>query len=399
MIKHDQRGAVSLFIVIFTALLITVVTTGFIQIMVRNQQQASNNDLSQSAYDSAMAGVEDAKRALIRLKTCQQTSQPCAATIQTAMDGQTCDTLQEVGVVSFSNKRDADDPGRAEVKVGSEYGYNQAYTCVKVQTQTSDVSGSLNGDGASRVIALKGTGPFDQIRLSWFNQTDAGNSNNLEYIKNGYNIAERPLPPKSEWPKKMPSIMRAQLIQFVKGNINIDSFNGSNAQTLFLYPGTSVNASNGISFGEDARRSVEARNEPKASFCSDKPDQYGGYFCTMTIAVPSPQGGDASNREAYLQLAALYNDANYKIELLNAGSVVPFDGVQPIVDSTGRADSLFRRVKARLNITDGGSQLQFPDAALSVGKDVCKDFFVTNTDANYKSPATGMDCDPSISTN
>ena len=62
--QNNNRGAVSIFIVLFTALLVTIIATGFIQLMLRNQQQSVNSDLSQSAYDSALAGVEDAKRAL-----------------------------------------------------------------------------------------------------------------------------------------------------------------------------------------------------------------------------------------------------------------------------------------------------------------------------------------------
>ena len=59
--KDQQTGVVSIFAVIFSALIMSILTVSFIRLMVVDQKQASDNDLSQSAYDAALAGVEDAK--------------------------------------------------------------------------------------------------------------------------------------------------------------------------------------------------------------------------------------------------------------------------------------------------------------------------------------------------
>jgi hypothetical protein len=56
-----------------------------------------------------------------------------------------------------------------------------------------------------------------------------------------------------------------------------------------------------------------------------------------------------------------------------------FQGVQPLVDSTGRAGDLFRRVKARIEPTGG----IYPEAAIDVTNNFCKTFQVTDNIANY----------------
>lgn len=379
MSRTKQTGAVSIFIVIFTALLVTVVTTSFIQIMMRNQQQASNNDLSQSAYDSALAGVEDAKRALIRLRDCQNSGDAaCVSTVQSGLDSQECNTLETTGVVAFENGK--------EVTVGDE-ALNQAYTCVKVQTRTPNYQGTLSDDDDSSVIELKGVSAFNQIRFSWYNEADHGDGATIGYL-DPVNYPLKALPTKGDWPATMPPIMRLQLMQFERGNLSLSGFNGGNARTLFAYPGGTSDPQTG-DFNNDTRRTNNAGNVPELYYCSTAADQNGGYYCAVTINLPAQV-----SREAYLQVAAIYNKTHYQIELLNSGVLVDFDGVQPIVDATGRASDLFRRVKARISVSGSGASLQFPNAALSIGKNLCKDFYVTNDPADYQSPTGAESCDP-----
>jgi hypothetical protein len=87
-------------------------------------------------------------------------------------------------------------------------------------------------------------------------------------------------------------------------------------------------------------------------------------------------------------LSGLYNGAHFKVNLKKGGAngtPVAFNGVQPIVDSTGRANDLFRRVQARIELT---SDMTYPDAVIDLDGDLCKNFTITNDDSGYSNSAT-----------
>ena len=378
-----ERGAVSIFIVIFTALLVTIVTTSFVQIMLRNQQQASDNDLSQSAYDSAMAGVEDAKRALVRLKKCQLSpSEECSAFISqlaTGPDGWTsgCEVLGAVGIADFQSDKH-------EVMVGEE-SLNQAYTCVKIKVKTEDYEGSLSTGHQSVVVPLipadADTNDIERVRISWFKSDDlpVGQTNPT------YNTAPV-LIPYSEWDETTPPMMRTQLIQFNRGSINLDEFDEGAARTRLLYPTVIGDRPGSDNFVDDTRRLgpkslTEGGCRPNFG--------YGGYACSVEIALPPMPAGET--REAYLHLAGIYvkpQGVHYKVEMLgagvgNIGGRFLFDNVQPEVDSTGRASDLFRRVKANVDVYSDDVPDRYPEAALSA-HNICKEFFITNQRGDYE---------------
>lgn len=393
MIRKHELGGVSIFIVIFTALLLTVVTTSFVQLMIRNQQQATNNDLSQSAYDAALAGVEDAKRALVRLSQCEgDTSSACNNLRNTfRSNSQECEFLQSANVTTFED---------GEVIVGDP-DLNQAYTCVKVQLESQDVTGDLSANSGSKVIQLKAVNnrPIDKVRISWFSDKDADSQPLVQT-----DPLFESLPADAAWSEQTPSLLRAQLIQFRRGNISLNDFNPSetnsttNALTAFLYPNVDVPdggptppPTDGSAFWtSDVRLGADDnnRNIPNPVTCD--PDNGDSYYCSVTLTLPNPENGNRGNREAYLQLAALYNATHFKVELLNRDNdIIPFDGQQAVVDSTGRASALFRRVSARVSVKT--PPLNFPDAALSLEHDLCKNFTVTSREADYSSVCSAQE--------
>lgn len=389
---HRESGAVSLFVVIFATLLITIVTVSFLRLMIHDQQQANAQDLSQSAYDSAQAGVEDAKRALLRLESaCADSQAQCASLKATALSTwNECNVgLKDVVVVSGDEVKVQQTTGDASL--------DQAYSCVKINLQTNDYLGALN-ENESKLIPIVGAKTTDTIEINWYSKDDltvaTGDTYDVDLLP-----ATSPLPLFSQknWPDNRPSVMRVQLMQFGSNGFSLSDFdntvNGeSNANTVFLYP-TGVKgkvvSDQPLSMrfvDQDLRRSA-ATGQPTGVSCSGNISG-GGYACRQRIVLPTPIGG--GDRTAYIRLTPLYNAAHFSVVLRDAsGAIVPFDSVQPSVDSTGRANDYFRRVQTRVELVD--STYPYPDYAVSVSGDFCKDFSVTDDINDY---ATNSSCKP-----
>lgn len=388
--RRRQSGAVSLFIVIFAALLMTVVTVSFIQLMLKEQQQATETDLSQSAYDSAQAGVEDAKRLLLLNRACRNNTADstinCTAVENalTPVPGTSetgCDTLAKAGIVGETNNETVIQQSESD----NSAKLDQAYTCVKIGLDTDDYKGTLSAN-ESDVVPLNGEGQFDAVELNWFSRDDVSSATNdptVGFPSTGTDVS---LPPVgSRWEFNNPPLMRTQYMQ-TGSSFKLSDFddsqagNKSNANTLFLYP--SATGVPNKDFALDARRTPSGA--PQLAKCNTSFID-GEYACTTTLRLPNPIDGNTARRGAFLRLSALYNSAHYSIRLKRGSEYVKFNNVQPVVDSTGRANDLFRRIKARVELK---GDFTYPEAALDIEGDLCKNFTITDQEDGFDGTTT-----------
>jgi hypothetical protein len=371
-IANKKNGSVSLFVVVFAAMLMTIVTVSFVGLMLNNQKQATTVDLSQSAYDSALAGVEDAKRALLEYQTScniNPSSSDCTDYINSIFNINTekCnDAISKLSDLTDAKVMDGSNISEVRVQSNGTNALNQAYTCVKVSLNNPDYLGKLSKD-VSKFIPLVGEKAFDTVKIEWFTNADSGA---LSLPSGGPSLW--PLLYK-DWQISDPSIMRAQLIWF-SGNFSVGSLASS---TLFLYPSSGLGAT--LSTASDSGTVTNGVNGNTAQkvHC----DLASAYRCSTTIKLPS-----RSIQSLYLNLTALYNGANYRVSLIDSttggsGSVVNFLAVQPEIDSTGRANDSFRRIKTRVELTN--VSFAFPNAAINISNSFCKDFSITDNINDY----------------
>lgn len=409
-----RSGAVSIFVVIFTAVLLTGVTVGFTVLMLSDQERSTDNDLSQSARDSAEAGVEDAKRVLAQLTDCQdrgligQTTtdegRRCGE-INNAINAKNCDTISRALGVT----------GEKERKVAQSEGDNkldQAYTCVTIDPDTDAFVGKTEDESDMRVIPLRGTDTFDTVELSWIDRSDVPERVNFEQASGDTPSDSRdraayiPLPTRSNWQNRG-SILRVGTILYNPNDVNVKAMDNA-ARTAFLYAGTSSTPRQNIDLTDgsiDVHKSIyndpvenegvpDAVNTATPVHCSGVAPGEGeptkdGYLCKTSVKVKDIN--DAS--EAQLTLSSLYRATSFSIVLkdsTNPEKNIKFRGVQPEVDSTGRANDVFRRVVARVEAV-GGRDAPFPRAAVGTSGSICKSYIVTDNPADYREDAAAQE--------
>ncbi|MBF1015379.1 MAG: hypothetical protein HXK96_00970 [Candidatus Nanogingivalaceae bacterium] len=393
--KNFKKGGVSIFIVIVVGVLVSIMSASFLRLMFRDQEQASKLDLSQSAYDSAQAGVEDAKRFLrIFRAACgpsgtgifEGVTHNCNA-MRSAIQNESCYTLATAGIGNPNGETIIQTTSGAG-GASNDASLNQAYTCVKLRMNTADFLGRTN-DGSPSVINLKGTAAFDRVRIRWHSRENMTNGNNIA-LDSLSNPSVRPRIDSRNWRNQnRPAILKAQFYGYIPGSggssSNMDTpypDDGNGASEMLFYP---INSNSSNILSPDIPNMPRVRRNESSSDattdytftrCSDRMDANSNtYACQTTVNI----GRSVDPRDVlYLRLTPLMNDSNFKVELLNGDNIVDFAGVQPKVDSTGRANTQLRRVESRIGFNDTNFPVPLFSAQTESNEEpICKEFSVT----------------------
>ena len=404
--KKLKEGAASFYIVAISTLILVIVAASFAAVIISEVTRTSNDDLAPSAYDAALAGVEDAKLAFYSYQSCLENGSPIDAS------GLSCD---EIKTWVESGNRDGQDPcdmvsvilGRkkendnGEVLVQESNVNNdmqQAYTCVKL-SDAADYKTTLTAENPTKIMRAHfkdgdAAKSVQSVVVSWQRDTNVSQTKYSDLEKDGIFGAETPLPP----------VISLGLVQ-TASTFTLDSFDmtqgdSTNRGTIYLVPADNpetsevVDGKYKVAWNGEANyvasnryegflksNDKTAENLPYVVRCADG----GEYACTATIALPEPVGGDRNNDTFMFVLSMPYADASTDVRLQfcsDAGGCyevgkeevdgkeksvtteVPLDKVQIVIDSTGRANDLYRRVETRLEPAD--KAYPFPLYAIEV---------------------------------
>lgn len=393
-VRNHQAGFVSLFSTIFFMLLITVVTVGFIQITGTEQQQALNNDLTASALASAQSGIEDGKRAVLKYTSLTNPSDKATYYTQmTAPKANTCDAITssqvgtDLGLSSTGN-------------VVNNSQINQSYTCLSVNLNSPDFLGESSA-GKSQLVPLKAVGgTFQRVKVSWHLLSARVGSEDGDGLPGAtpgvapYYAAGPLLYPQINsgtpalgWDQLgYPAYLRVQLY----GYPNSGSFTRADltqrSRTVLLAPTQSgTSATTAINLGTaDPNPGVfgNAELSPQTIQCEPNPTaNIGGYACTALLELPTGATYASTANNYFLRITPIYGATHFRVALVNSGSEVNFDQVQPIIDATGRAADVFRRLQARVLVN---AITNYPEFAAESANTICKTMQVSINTSDYQ---------------
>lgn len=363
-----RKGAASFYIVAFSTLILVIVAVSFATVILSEMSRSMNDDLSQSAYDSALAGVEDAKVAFANYQRCLEAnfgSTDCQR-IKNIMANPSCDMVAKM---LYGTSGEVTVGG---VSTGSSTTTNQAYTCVKILTQLSDYRSSLGTKTGNYVQTVKlgvadgGTNTVNKIRFSWYSVKKTNSYTAWNSVASGKGVF-RPVSSLS-----LPPTIEMQIIQtginFSLSDFDIVQSGRTNRATLYLTPSNS-SGSNTISAAQVVKTNDHnILNQPFVVRCGSS----GEFYCSVDVELPGViNGGNRANETFLVSVSLPYRepDTDFAIELICSNgtgcggtkavtaagvsnTMVNIKNTQVAIESTGRANDLYRRVETRLESSD-----------------------------------------------
>lgn len=361
--QKAKRGVASLYIVVFATILFGVVTLSFIRIVLSEAGQSSDDDLSRSAYDSAMAGVEDAKTAVNRYYSCISgggSYDYCSKSGALFRDN--CEG--DIGLARYLY--DGYSGGEVvlqqnSVGNGADNSSDQAYTCVIIKDEVPDYRGTLTQDTRTKMIPIQIVGASNNtghaisgIRFKWYSSLNQGEGTLLATANpsgDGKLV---------ESPGTVPPTIQLTFIKMPQ-NATVGTMHSANSDensiysTMIFVPsdvisGTSIKEVSGSEIVKAGQVSKTNANDTHTTFstvCSStSPFACTAYFSNLNIG---------STDTVFLVASLPYGDimTDFAVELLDSsGNSINFKGVQVSVDSTGRTNQLVKRVETRLDPAD-----------------------------------------------
>lgn len=411
-VADRESGQASMVTVAMFMMLFAAIAVSFTFVVISASRQALNDSLQSSAKIAAESGVEDAKRLIVycynkrsggsyTTPDAQQLCPQVIGKLSTDLEGMGCDEI--LGLMKGKGISDVEEESNNRgyrVKVGNNGGgkneNNEYYQCLKIATKTDNYQGIVNNLGKSIIVPLRVVNGKNQaaviarLEIEWHRNV-TGNDGDDPAKMNG--AMGTGLPPAGTWNSgnsNRPAVLRVERVGVPKkaGGFSLNDLADSDT-ALTLRPSLKGNSSYNLGtykprYPFNDRNKIAPNNQYYdhskktvpivEAACNDS----GDYACKTTF------NGELLDTDKtadyYLRINAIYRSTHFKITAYDKnGSKLYFDGVQPLVDVTGRSSDSFSRIQARLKPSfdkNADSTNWWPEYVIDTNGKVCKDIEV-----------------------
>jgi Tfp pilus assembly protein PilX len=324
---RNQVGAVSLMFSLVSMIVISLLVLGLTSISVRGQGASLDEQLSTQAFYAAETGVNDASQV-----------------VKTAVaNGQT-----------IPAKTDCQNSGHTNYPQGPVWlnaTDTVGYTCLLVNPTPLSLQYDIP-DGSNVVAPISASSPYDSIEVSW---TPVSTTNPLSGCpKSGSNN----FVPQSQWTCQY-AALRVDLTP-TTGPLTRSGLVNSTLSSVFEpYQGLDE-GDNQIAYTGNTNQANDNTITP--AVCSSS-------LCSVVIK------NLGVNTTFMMRIESIYQaSSNVTVTLNNGNASVPTTNSEVVVDATGVANGVLRRINVVLPVAPTGLISGF---ALQSNGDVCKRFSVT----------------------
>lgn len=333
-LAKDQQGVVSIIVTAIIVVLLTLITVGFTKIIGREQRQTIDRQLSTQAFYAAETGVNDAAAAI---------------------------TNPDPSLRYTTDKTDCQPDGSSSFPAGSnqlDAAQGVEYSCLLIDQAPFSLEYGSIGTDASAYIPINGVDSsgaatnISRIRISW--QDEQGGTT---FAPGG--LFPR-FPAAGNWTSNT-GVLRTSLTN-VSGTLDRSTLINSTF-TAFLYPqagglGSPPTTSYTTSRPEQGRI-VGGRCNAGNDGTGGRPTKY----CTVEIT-------GLSAPSYFLRLKSIYANSAVTITAFDASDApLRLARAQALVDSTGKANDVLRRIQVRVPARD---DYNYPEYAIDSADSICK---------------------------
>jgi hypothetical protein len=329
-----QRGMVSIMVTMLLMIVISLIVLGFAQISRRNQRQALDRQLSSQAFYAAETGVNEARNLL----------KDAIATGTAIPDKPDCTSGSGPAAAFYASLTPTIDAAS-----------DVAYTCLMVDASPEELGYDAVGTPSTIVPLTSTAGNIANLQLTWQTKDDTTTPTV------GCPTSANNLPTTGAWTTSNCGygVLRFDLVP-TTGSLTMSTLQ-DRTMTAFLVPVPS-SVTTSIPYPSTLPTSSTNTNNRVATRCTNT-------SCTMTIT-------GLNSTQYYMRVSSLYKEVSLRIRATDStGSAVGLQGVQAIIDATGKAQDVLRRVQVRVPLT-GSSNNQLSDYAIQSTDAICKRYAV-----------------------